>query len=97
MAALRHVPAPFFQEAFDLDQQQLWEQLQVAAAAGGSFALQARQRLLADGPCWRLGVQVECEAARQQSLDLLSGYLDIVETHLVQDIAARTGEFVFWC
>lgn len=37
---------------------------------------------------------MESEEARQQSLERLSGYLDIVETHLVREIAARTGELL---
>lgn len=36
-------------------------------------------------------LQVQSEEARQESLERLSGYLDIVETHLVREIAARTG------
>ena len=37
-------------------------------------------------------LQVHSEEARQESLERLSGWLDIVETHLVREIAARTGE-----
>ncbi|KAL4452640.1 hypothetical protein ABPG75_008302 [Micractinium tetrahymenae] len=65
VAAMREVPAAFFQEGFDLDQRQLWEEL----------------------------LQVDSEQARQASLERLSGYLDIVETHLVRETAARTDNF----
>ncbi|KAL4854749.1 Histidinol-phosphate aminotransferase 2 [Chlorella vulgaris] len=65
VAAMRDVPAPFFQESFDVDQQQLWEEV----------------------------VQVDSEGVRQQSLERLSGYLEVVEAHLVREIAARTDNF----
>ena len=32
------------------------------------------------------------EQGRQEGLERLSGWLDVVETHLVREIAARTGE-----
>ncbi len=37
-------------------------------------------------------LQVHSEEARQESLERLSGWLDTVETHLVREIAARTGK-----
>lgn len=104
---MQEVPAPFFQEAFNLDQRQLWEELvQVGGwrgrrlgsgwarwrqlehamqqhAVGRPFTLRAACCLLP---------QVGSEQARQESLEQLSGWLDVVETHLVREIAARTGE-----
>lgn len=115
---MREVPAPFFQEAFDLDQQQLWEEvvevigrslcshmpasLHLAAVFGGhrgstqpllsTLSPHATNAITADLAHALAALQVKSEEARQESLQRLSTYLDIVETHLVREIAARTGE-----
>jgi hypothetical protein len=59
VAAMRDVPAPFFQESFDVDQQQLWEEVvqvserafaaAVATAANDARAVGCRRRIRGGG------------------------------------------------
>ncbi|GAB4818839.1 hypothetical protein N2152v2_005885 [Parachlorella kessleri] len=65
VAALREVPAVFFQESFELDRPEVWG-------------------LLGD---------VQSDEGRQEALEKLGHYLDVVETHLVREIAARSDNF----
>ena len=112
VAAMRCVPPPFFQEAFSLDQAPLWEQLVQVRWAPGVVALVGADwaRLYGCGAdarpvgapenmarrCPLYLLQVHSEEARNESLERLSGHLDVVETHLVREIAARTGERTNW-
>jgi hypothetical protein len=115
VAAMREVPAPFFQEAFNLDQRQLWEELvqvggQAASLAGWQAARGTAWRAVVSRPCLPAvpptlhrpahpalrTSQVSSEEARAESLERLSVYLDTMESHLVREIAARTGACDGW-
>ena len=91
--AMREVPAPFFQEGFSLDQPDLWEVRRGWAGrclAQGCGVSGLGSHGAPGPPCPQI-CDVEDDEARQQTLERLSHYLDVVDTHLVREIAARTG------
>lgn len=68
-----------------------WDAADASAVAVWLLLGSLARRYLSCLPCAVLCVQVDSEGVRQQSLERLSGYLEVVEAHLVREIAARTG------
>ena len=98
VAAMREVPSQFFQEGFSLDRAELWEEVRCVCGGGAQGLLLGRAQRERVGlrappppPPPTQVCDVRDDEARQRSLERLSHYLDVVETHLVREIAARSG------